>query len=151
MDAVIRTARPQDGAAVRRLVFGALTELGMVSDPDGADADVMAFGASAVPAVTHLVAECGAGPVGCAILVPHDARRICLSKLVVRPDLRGAGLQLGQDAEPEAIAQAVRSLLDEPGFREAAARLGAQIRDDASGDDAVAELERLGSAASVAG
>ena len=46
---------------------------------------------------------------------------------------RGAGLQLGQDAEPEAIAQAVRSLLDEPGFREAAARLGAQIRDDASG------------------
>ncbi len=64
---------------------------------------------------------------------------------------RGAGLQLGQDAEPEAIAQAVRSLLDEPGFREAAARLGAQIRDDASGDDAVAELERLGSAASVAG
>jgi UDP:flavonoid glycosyltransferase YjiC (YdhE family) len=64
---------------------------------------------------------------------------------------RGAGLQLGQDAEPEAIAQAVRSLLDEPGFREAAAHLGAQIRDDASGDDAVAELERLGSNVSVAG
>jgi predicted N-acetyltransferase YhbS len=92
VDAVIRTARPQDGAAVRRLVFGVLTELGIPSDPDGADADVMAFGASAVPAVTHLVAECGAEPVGCAILIPHDARRVCLSKLVVRPDLRGAGL-----------------------------------------------------------
>ena len=69
-----------------------LTELGIPSDPDGADADVMAFGGGAVPAVTHLVAECGETPVGCAILIPHDARRVCLSKLVVRPDLRGAGL-----------------------------------------------------------
>ena len=74
---------------VRRLVFAVLTELGLPCDPD---ADVMSFGSSCVPAVTHLVAESGAEPVGCAILIPHDARRVCLSKLVVRPDLRGAGL-----------------------------------------------------------
>jgi UDP:flavonoid glycosyltransferase YjiC (YdhE family) len=56
---------------------------------------------------------------------------------------RGAGLQLGQDAEPEAIAEAVRRLLDEPSFAEGAARLGASIREDASGDGAVEELEAL--------
>jgi MGT family glycosyltransferase len=56
---------------------------------------------------------------------------------------RGAGLQLGQDAEPEAIAEAIRRLLDEPSFAEGAARLGASIREDASGDGAVEELEAL--------
>ena len=56
---------------------------------------------------------------------------------------RGAGLQLGQDAEPEAIAEAVRRLLDEPAFAEHAAQLGARIREDAAGDAAVAELEAL--------
>jgi UDP:flavonoid glycosyltransferase YjiC (YdhE family) len=64
---------------------------------------------------------------------------------------REAGLQLTPDAAPEAIAQAVRRLLDEPAFAQGAARLGARIREDASGDEAVAELERLGSAVSVAG
>ena len=56
---------------------------------------------------------------------------------------RGAGLQLGQDAEPEAIAEAVRRLLDEPAFAEGAGELGARIREDAAGDAAVAELEAL--------
>jgi MGT family glycosyltransferase len=64
---------------------------------------------------------------------------------------RGAGLQLTPDAAPEAIAQAVRSLLDESGFRAAAARLGARLREETRTDEAVAELEPLGSAVSVAG
>ena len=56
---------------------------------------------------------------------------------------RGAGLRLEPDAGADAIAAAVRRLLDEPGFREAAARLGARLRADAHGDEAAAELERL--------
>jgi UDP:flavonoid glycosyltransferase YjiC (YdhE family) len=56
---------------------------------------------------------------------------------------RGAGLRLAPDAGPDDIAAAVRRLLDEPGFREAAARLGARVRAEAQADEAVAELERL--------
>jgi hypothetical protein len=46
-------------------------------------------------------------------------------------------------ASRHAIAAAVRRLLDAPGFREAAARLGARLRAEAQGDEAVAELEGL--------
>ena len=56
---------------------------------------------------------------------------------------RGAGLRLEPDAGADAIAAAVRRLLDEQGFREAAARLGARLRADAHGDEAAAELEGL--------
>ncbi len=56
---------------------------------------------------------------------------------------RGAGLRLEPDAEADAIAAGVQRLLDEPGFREAAARLGAHLRADAQGDEAVSELEGL--------
>jgi MGT family glycosyltransferase len=56
---------------------------------------------------------------------------------------RGAGLRLEPDAGADAIAAAVRRLLDEPGFRDAAARLGARLRAEAQGDEAAAELEGL--------
>lgn len=56
---------------------------------------------------------------------------------------RGAGLRLEPDAGVDAIAAAVRRLLDEPGFGEAAARLGARLRVEEQGDQAVAELEGL--------
>ncbi len=56
---------------------------------------------------------------------------------------RGAGLRLEPDAGADAIAAAVRRLLEEPGFREAAAGLGARLRAEAQGDEAVAELEGL--------
>lgn len=56
---------------------------------------------------------------------------------------RGAGLRLQPDAGADAIAATVRRLLDEPDFREAAARLGALLRAEAQGDAAVGELEAL--------
>jgi MGT family glycosyltransferase len=56
---------------------------------------------------------------------------------------RGAGLRLEPDAGADAIAAAVRRLLDEPDFREAAAGLGARLRAEAQADKAVAELEGL--------
>jgi MGT family glycosyltransferase len=62
---------------------------------------------------------------------------------------RGAGLQLTPETASDAIAQATRRLLDEPSFAEAAAQLGARIRDDAAGDEAVVELEGLASRATA--
>ena len=56
---------------------------------------------------------------------------------------RGAGLRLGPSSSPPRIAAALRRLLDEPRFRDAAARLGALIRADAAADRATAELESL--------
>jgi MGT family glycosyltransferase len=56
---------------------------------------------------------------------------------------RGAGLRLDPDAGADAIAAAVQRLLDEPGFREAAAQLGARLRAEAQGDEVVGELEAL--------
>jgi hypothetical protein len=56
---------------------------------------------------------------------------------------RGAGLRLEPDAGADAIAAAVRRLLDEFGFREAAGRIGGRLRAEAQDDPAAAELERL--------
>ncbi|MEJ2814423.1 glycosyltransferase [Caulobacter sp. CCG-8] len=56
---------------------------------------------------------------------------------------RGAGLTLPADADSDAIAAAVRCLLDEPAFRTAAQTLGAAIRADEAARDAAAVLEGL--------
>ncbi|MDX6556772.1 MAG: hypothetical protein QOD86_2967 [Miltoncostaeaceae bacterium] len=53
------------------------------------------------------------------------------------------GLRLKASARPEQIARAVSRLIVEPGFREAAARLGAEVRAEAARDLAVDELEAL--------
>jgi UDP:flavonoid glycosyltransferase YjiC (YdhE family) len=50
---------------------------------------------------------------------------------------------LGKGASPAAIARAVSRVLDEPGFRQAAARLGERVRADAQEDAATSELETL--------
>lgn len=57
---------------------------------------------------------------------------------------RGAGLRLRPSAKPPRIASAVRRLLDEPGFRADAERLGRIIRDDVAAERAVQELEAVG-------
>jgi MGT family glycosyltransferase len=58
---------------------------------------------------------------------------------------RGAGLILPTDANPEAIAAALRRLLDEPAFKTAAEALGAAIRADEASRNAAAALGALGS------
>jgi MGT family glycosyltransferase len=57
---------------------------------------------------------------------------------------RGAGLSLRDDATEEAIAFAVSRLIREPGFQEAAARLGGQIATDVDSPVLVRELELIG-------
>jgi len=60
-----------------------------------------------------------------------------------RVTARGAGLMLERTATPEAIAQAVTRLLNEPGFREAAGALGQAICADAGARSAEDALEAL--------
>ena len=61
----------------------------------------------------------------------------------MRVTARGAGLMLERDASPEKIGDAVKRLLTEPGFREAAGRLGADISADMDSRSAEAELESM--------
>jgi UDP:flavonoid glycosyltransferase YjiC (YdhE family) len=59
---------------------------------------------------------------------------------MVRPP---AGIALKRTAKPAAIASALRRLLDEPAYRDNAARLGAIIRSDAASGALVSELEAV--------
>jgi GNAT superfamily N-acetyltransferase len=101
---IIRRARPEDATAIRRMVFGVLCEYGIPADPDGSDADIMDFGGPRKQGVVHLTAETGGEPVGSAILTPHGADRVKLSKLFLRSDQRGRGL--GRKLLTAAVAQA---------------------------------------------
>ncbi|HEV7847537.1 MAG TPA: glycosyltransferase [Thermoleophilaceae bacterium] len=55
----------------------------------------------------------------------------------------GAGLRLKPKAKPEAIARAVRRVIDEPSFATGAERLAAAIAAETAEDRAAAELEQL--------
>jgi UDP:flavonoid glycosyltransferase YjiC (YdhE family) len=55
----------------------------------------------------------------------------------------GAGVRLKPKAKPEAIAAAVRRVLDEPSYRVAAERLAAAIAAETARDQAAEELEGL--------
>jgi MGT family glycosyltransferase len=61
----------------------------------------------------------------------------------VRAARHGAVLRLRPTARPEAIATAVRRLLDDPVFRRNAQRLAARLTADADADSLVAEIESV--------
>ena len=61
----------------------------------------------------------------------------------VRVSARGAGLRVERSASATKIAEAVTRLLEEPSYRDAAARLGSAIARDAASGLLVAELESL--------
>ena len=67
------------------------------------------------------------------VVIPHGRDQ---ADNAVRVTERGAGLKLARTAQPSAIAAAVRSAIADPGYRAAAARLGAAIRTDAAGSRA---------------
>jgi MGT family glycosyltransferase len=64
-----------------------------------------------------------------------------------RVTARGAGVTLKSTAASEKVADAVRLVLDDPSFREAAEQLGQTIRTDAESGALVTELENLRSPA----
>lgn len=67
-------------------------------------------------------------------------------EIAARAAHAGAGVRVKPTANAEKIAAAVRSVLDEPAYREAAARAGATIAAEGRGDDAADALEELAGA-----
>ena len=100
------------------------------------------------PHAAAVVTHAGHGTVMRALA--HGVPLLCLpmgrdqDDNAARVVARGAGLRLRRSARPPRIAAAVRRLLDEPGFRVQAERLGRIITDDVAADRAVMELETIG-------
>jgi MGT family glycosyltransferase len=72
------------------------------------------------------------------VLLPHGRDQ---ADTAVRVSARGAGVTLRRSARPDAVAAAVRHVLENPSYRAAAQRLGEMIRRDAASDLLVGELE----------
>ncbi|MDO8294923.1 MAG: glycosyltransferase [Caulobacter sp.] len=140
-------------AALEPLPVRALVTLGPALDPAGFP------GAGNVQVVAR--APHGALFPEAALFITHGGHGSTLRPLMaglpllVMPGLRdqrdnaqrvvarGAGLMLERDAAPEKITWAVTQLLEDPGFREAAGRLGATIAADMAARDAEGALEAM--------
>jgi MGT family glycosyltransferase len=104
-----------------------------------------------IPKARVLVTHCGHGTTmkGLAACVPM----LCLpmgrdqNDTAARVVYRGAGIRLKPTASSAAIAKAVRALLNDPRYREAAAALGAKIASGEGCVDAVTEIEQVASSA----
>ena len=72
------------------------------------------------------------------VLLPHGRDQ---ADNAVRVTARGAGVELKRSADPDAIAAAVRRVLQDPSYRAAAQQLGEAVRRDATGDALIRELE----------
>ncbi len=74
------------------------------------------------------------------VVLPHGRDQL---DNAVRVTARGAGVKLKRTATPTQIARAVATILDDPSYRSAAARLGADIRHDARHSPLIDELDLL--------
>jgi UDP:flavonoid glycosyltransferase YjiC (YdhE family) len=81
-----------------------------------------------------------------AVVLPHGRDQADNAARVVH---HGAGASLPRTARPQAIARAVRRVLDDPAHRRAASALGAAIRRDAASGALVRELESVDDHADV--
>jgi calicheamicin 3'-O-methyl-rhamnosyltransferase len=75
------------------------------------------------------------------LLMPHGADQFLNAQALID---RGAGLRLlPEEISPESVADAVRALLSEPGYREAAGRLAVEIAAMPTPAQTIPRLERL--------
>lgn len=88
----IRPATPQDGPAVQEIVFATLRSYGIEPDPDGLDADVVAFGSNAPGTLLEWVAEVKGVVVGSVMLSEAEHGEAKLSKFFVDSAYRGLGI-----------------------------------------------------------
>lgn len=88
---VIRRARPDDGPAVRRIVFATFDEYGIVADLEGLDKDVLSFGEDPEP-VDSYVADVDGSVVGSVMVAPRENGIGWLSKFFVDAACRGRGI-----------------------------------------------------------
>jgi UDP:flavonoid glycosyltransferase YjiC (YdhE family) len=100
-----------------------------------------------LPHASAIVSQCGLSTLTKALR--HGVPLLCMPILGDQPTnaariaAHGAGLWLDADAPPEDIRAALARLLDEPSFREAAARLASRMLGDKAEERAAAELEAL--------
>jgi MGT family glycosyltransferase len=74
------------------------------------------------------------------VLLPHGRDQ---ADTAVRVSTRGAGVTLNRSARPERIAAAVRLILQNASYQQAARRLGESVRRDAGSDLLLRELEEV--------
>ena len=103
-EVLIRRATPADGAAVRQFVFATLRSYGIVPDPDGLDADVVAFGSASDASLLEWVADLAGVAVGSIVISPDGPGEGKLSKFFVDATYRGAGI--GRKLLAHAVAEA---------------------------------------------
>ncbi|HEY7294744.1 MAG TPA: GNAT family N-acetyltransferase [Dehalococcoidia bacterium] len=89
---LIRRATPADGPAVREFVFATLRSYGIEPDPDGLDADVVAFGTATESRVLELVVEADGMAVGSVAIASQSDEVGHLSKFFMDARYRGRGL-----------------------------------------------------------
>jgi UDP:flavonoid glycosyltransferase YjiC (YdhE family) len=100
-----------------------------------------------LPHAAAIVSQCGLGTLSKALR--HGVPILCVPLLADQPEnaarivARGAGLLLDADASVTEIRTALRRLLDEPSFREAARRLGQPMVNDRAEARAADELEAI--------
>ena len=100
-----------------------------------------------MPHAAAVVTHCGHGTVMKAlaagvplVCVPMSRDQIEVAARVVAV---GAGVRLRPGASPAALARAVRTVLEDPSFREGARRMAGILAEEARAGRAVAELEAL--------
>ena len=101
-----------------------------------------------LPQAAVMVTQCGLGTVAKAMT--YGVSLLCIPLLGDQPDnaarvvARGAGIRLQGDVEPKEILAAIRRLLTEPGFREAASKLATMLRqEEDAAQKAVWEIEAV--------
>jgi MGT family glycosyltransferase len=105
------------------------------------------------PHAAAVVTHAGHGTVMRALA--HGLPLVCLpmgrdqDDNAARLVAHGAGVRLKRSAKPQRIAQAVRQVLDQPGYRREAHRLGQLIAQDVAAGRAVYELEKVGATADL--
>jgi GNAT superfamily N-acetyltransferase len=100
----IRRATPADSPAVQRFVFDTLRSYGIEPDPEGLDADVVAFGTAIDELTLEWVAVLAGVLVGSIVITAMNAREAKLSKFFVDASRRGLGI--GRKLLAHAVAEA---------------------------------------------
>jgi UDP:flavonoid glycosyltransferase YjiC (YdhE family) len=100
-----------------------------------------------MPLAAAMVTQCGLGTLAKALAVGLPL--VCLPLIADQPGnaalvaAHGAGVRLHPSASPAHIARAIRRVLTEPCFREAAGRLATHLASEDGARNAGSELEAL--------
>lgn len=135
---------------VRALVAAGPVSLPAAALPDNVEVHAYIPHERVMRQADAVVTHAGHGTVMSALA--HGVPLVCLPIGRDQPDVAarvvraGAGVRLRKGSSPARIRSAVKSVLDDPRYRDAAKRLQRAILDEIAEDKAVAELEALASA-----